>query len=631
MVWNIEFQCAGLIMALVVAAMCLRQKRLRFSAERAYTRLLSLVILSIISDIVSIFAINYIDVIGQTTTTLICKFYLLTIVMVACQAAFFAAAEVRYSFNTYLVYATYIPAILEVIVLCIFPIYLHNADGEIYSYGVPVIVTYVFCALYIAASTTMVVRLRKKITDKRRSAIYFWMASWVIVATIQFINNSLLLVSFIMALAVLYMYCKLENPEYHLDYATGVFNKKGFKLIMHENIRRHKKCAIVTIGITDTKVINEVFGNQTVEKIILHISEFADGIPNSTLFRIEETLFCMLFEDKEEAEKAIDLLQRRFSEPWEADDISCDVNATFSYIEDISSFNDEETLEEVIYYFAEESKKITTGEVLVVDNDELKRRAKNIEMQYTLDWALKNDSILVYYQPIYDIKAGKFSSLEALVRLKDQDGTIIGPDEFIEYSEKNGMILRLGETVFRKVCLFIQRSHIEKYGIEFIEVNLSTVQCMQVELSRMLKNIMGEYQVPPYRINFEITESAAMTSKRALDLNMKKLMEYGSSFSLDDYGSGYSNLSYVVSLPLRILKIDKLLTSGYFENEKVRIATVAAIEMAHKLEMKVVVEGVETEEQFLEFKKLDVEYIQGFYFSRPLPQDEVIEFIQRWL
>ncbi len=631
MVWNIEFQCAGLIMALVVAGMCQRQKRLRFSAERAYTRLLSLVILSIVSDIVSIFAINYMDVIGHLTTTVICKFYLLTIVMVACQAAFFAAAEVRYTFNSYLVYATYVPIILEIIILCIFPIYLHNTDGEIYSYGVPVIVTYVFCGLYIAASTTMVVKLRKKITDKRRSAIFFWMASWIIVATIQFINNSLLLVSFIMALAVLYMYCKLENPEYHLDYATGVFNKKGFNLIMHEKIKCRKTCSIVTISVTDTKIVNEVFGSQTVEKLILHISEFADGIPNSMLFRIEDTLFCMLFVDKIEAEKAIDLLQRRFAQAWVVDSVPFEVGAAFSFIDDISIFNDEETLEEIVYYFAEESKKIPTGEVLVVDNEELKRRTRNIEMQYTLDWALKNDGILVYYQPIYDIKAGKFSSLEALVRLKDQNGTIIGPDEFIEYSEKNGMILRLGEAVFRKVCLFVQRMHIENYGIEFVEVNLSTVQCMQAELSRMLKDIMGEYQVPPYRINFEITESAAMTSRRVLDMNMKSLLEYGSTFSLDDYGSGYSNLSYVVSLPLKILKIDRLLTSGYLENEKVRIATVAAIEMAHKLDMKVVVEGVETEEQFLEFKKLNVEYIQGFYFSKPLPQGEVIEFIQRWL
>ena len=156
------------------------------------------------------------------------------------------------------------------------------------------------------------------------------------------------------------------------------------------------------------------------------------------------------------------------------------------------------------------------------------------------------------------------------------------------------------------------------------------VQCIQTDMARILKNIMGEYQIPPYRINFEITETATGSSK-VIDKNMRELLDYGCSFSLDDYGSGYSNLTYVVNLPLKIIKIDKLITDSYFLSEKVRIATEYTIEMLHKLGMEIVVEGVDSEEKYLAFKKLNAEYIQGFYFSKPLPKDRVLNFIQEWL
>jgi EAL domain-containing protein (putative c-di-GMP-specific phosphodiesterase class I) len=220
--------------------------------------------------------------------------------------------------------------------------------------------------------------------------------------------------------------------------------------------------------------------------------------------------------------------------------------------------------------------------------------------------------------------------MEALVRLRDDKGTMVMPSDFIEYAEKNGMILKLGEAVFRKVCEFIQRMHVDEYGIEYIEVNLSVVQCMQTDMARILKNIMGEYQIPPYRINFEITETATGSGK-AIDKNMRELLDYGCSFSLDDYGSGYSNLTYVVNLPVKIIKIDKLITDNYFVSEKVRIATEYTIEMLHKLGMEIVVEGVDSEEKYLAFKKLNAEFIQGYYFSKPLPKDRVLNFIQEWL
>lgn len=631
MIWNIQFQCAALALAFVIAGMCLGQKRLNFAAERAFTKLLVFVIISIVCDILSIFAINYQDVIGLQLTEIACKLYLLSITLVGCQASWFSVAEIRHSFKKFWVNATAVPLLVELVVLFLSPIGIYAKDGELYTYGVPVYVTYGFCGLYLITTLIMVIRLRNKISDKRRSAIYFWMIVWLSVAVIQFLNNQLLVVSFAMSVGCMYMYVKLENPEYHLDFATNVFNKKGFSMIMAEHLKYGEKKSLVSFIVGDMNMVNEIFGTHAVEKIIIEISRFADKINDSTLFRLEDNLFCLCVDKPDEAEKILEEILKRFELPWEVGGVNIEISVSLSYIEDISNFKYVDELEEAVSYFARESLKRPNGDILLVNSNELSKRQRNVEIQHSLDWAFRNDSIEVYYQPIYNIKEGKFSALEALVRVRDENGTVIYPTDFIGFTEKNGMILRLGEIVFRKVCEFMQRMHIDEYGIEYVEVNLSVVQCMQDNLSRLLKSIMGEYQIPPFRINFEITETAAASSKKIIERNMKELMDYGCSFSLDDYGSGYSNLTYVVNMPIKIVKIDKLITDSYLSSEKVKIATDYTIEMLHKLGMQIVVEGVDSEEKFLAFKNLDVEFIQGFYFSRPLTKDKVLNYIQEWL
>lgn len=633
MVWNLNYQFAGLILMLVVIAMSVGQKRLNFSAEKSFVRLMILITASIMFDILSIFAINYKAAIGDVLCTLVCKLYLFSITCVACQSAWFTVAEIRYTFRRIWVNATVIPVIVEAVILFILPINIHLSyeAGEIYTYGLPVVITYAVCALYLIASLVVIIVLRDQINKKRRVSIAFWLVCWLITAIIQFANNQLLIVSFAMSIACVYMYLKLENPEYHLDFATNIFNKSGFNMIVSEMLSYDDHKSMVVFSVNELSRINEIFGSRAVEKLIVSIASFADNIKNSTLFRLEDNVFGLMLPDREAAESTVEILVKRFKKPWDIAGASIDIKTSMIFIEDILYFNDVDALAEVISYFIRESVSKQITEVIDINEEELKKRQHSIEIRNALEWAFKNDGIEVYYQPIYDIQAGKFVSLEALVRLRDENGTLIPPGEFIEHAEQNGMIIRLGNIVFTKVCDFIRRMHVEEYGIEFIEVNLSVVQCMQEELARTLENIMGEYQIPPYRINFEITESAAASSQSFLAKNMKELIDYGVGFSLDDYGSGYSNLAYVVELPLKIIKIDKSLVNSFFDSDKVRIATESTIRMIRSLGMKIVVEGVETEEVYTVFKNMGVDYIQGFYFSKPLPKEQVLNFIQEWL
>ena len=171
MVWNVHFQFAALTVAMVVAVMCFGQKRLNFAAERAFTKLLFGVIVSIVLDIASIFAINYRDVIGMDITQIVCKIYLLSITTVACLAAWFSVAEIRYTFRQFWINATAVPLVVEIIVLLFTPVKIFAEGNAIYTYGIPVLVTYAFCTLYIVSTFIMILLLREKINVKRRYAI----------------------------------------------------------------------------------------------------------------------------------------------------------------------------------------------------------------------------------------------------------------------------------------------------------------------------------------------------------------------------------------------------------------------------------------------------------------------------
>lgn len=632
MVWNISFQVAGLLICIVVAFMCLSQKRLNFRAERVFIMLLAGIIVCICLDILSIVAANIRNDIPSLLLQSAFEIYLFSIVVVSFLASRFAVAELSYNFKKRWKTMSWLPLVLELAILVIFKtsLFIDPEARSLYTYGVPVFTTYILCAIYLFTTFVFVVVLRDRIGKRRKAAMYFWILNWIVAATIQFFNNRLLIVSFAMSLSCLFMYCKLENPEYHLDDSIDVFNRKGFLMLMDECLttKRHKSLIVVSIGNLST--INEIFGNKIGGRVIEEVCEYLQNLPGSTLFKLEERVFVAAFDSASNVEVNSEKITRRMGSVWEVSDVKVHLMTGVSYLKDIGIFKDVEELEEIVYYFAALTRKQEISP-LNVDEEQLNLRKRTMEIQHSVEWALEHDSVEMFYQPIYNISAGRFTAMEALVRIRDENGKLLMPGDFIEFTEKNGMILRLGNVIFRKVCEFIQYNHIENYGIEYIEVNLSVVQCTQSDLAKELTNIMGEYQISPQRINLEITETAAVNTKDSLEKNMQDLLDYGTSFSLDDFGSGYSNLTYIVGMPLKIIKIDRSLTVEYDNSEKARIATDYSVKMIHDIGMEIVVEGIETEEQYANFKKLGVEYIQGYYFSRPLPGDRVLNYVQEWM
>ena len=164
-------------------------------------------------------------------------------------------------------------------------------------------------------------------------------------------------------------------------------------------------------------------------------------------------------------------------------------------------------------------------------------------------------------------------------------------------------------------------------GIEYLEINLSAIQCMRTDLADDFTKIIHSVGINPKMINLEITESKAISSTEVLINNMEKLRDIGVEFSLDDFGTGYSNLDYLLELPIKLVKFDRKMTQAYFESEKRRAVMGSVIDMIKAAGLEIVAEGVEEKNQLDELTRIDIDFIQGYYFSKPVPAQEFIRLV----
>ncbi len=252
-----------------------------------------------------------------------------------------------------------------------------------------------------------------------------------------------------------------------------------------------------------------------------------------------------------------------------------------------------------------------------------------VNKQQKIRDALNDDRIEVFLQPIYSTSEKCFVSAEALVRMRDREGKIVSPGDFIPVAESSGLIGQIGDRVFEKVCEYIQEGVMIKLGIHYIEVNLSIIQCEDSTLASRYAGIMRSYGIEPSAINLEITETGQMQDRDTLMQNLKMLHKTGCTFSLDDFGTGESNLNYIVEMPVDIVKFDRTMILSYFSNHKTKLMMEYVIKMIKGLQMKIVAEGVEESYQLEALEKLGVDYIQGYYFSKPVAKDEFVTFIEK--
>ncbi len=628
---NIYFQVCGVVILVLIMVMFSKRSVLDIPSFTAYRNLLISVFVCVCLDIESIFALNMADYEKSIFTAVVCRLYLISIAIVAYFILKYTICQMEDQIKHIKLTLWIVRIIIAAYMLLslFMPVLYHVERNGIYTYGAYVILTYFVAVLIVAICIVYLVSLWRHMKSEKSRSVAFVLFCLCMATAIQFFNNELLLISFSLSVAMMYMYIYLENPNDYIDKVSGIFNLDAADIFLNNRLEKNDHINFITIEITGIKFINETFGSELGNELLKTVGQFLASINDTFAFRMSGAVFSVAFFGSEKKfNQIVHTIEQRFKENFSILDIDTVLPVRYCIFKHNNiKLSIPEKIELIRYFMNDKEIKETDGKI-IIDETAIQERFNKQKIEKALNDAINNGEVIVNYQPIYNNKLDKFTSAEALMRIKDKDGKFIPPDIFIPIAEKNGLIIKLGMNLFEQVCELIQKNDLQNTSLKYIEVNLSVIQCMQQDLADKLLMTMKKYDVPPSFINFEITETAASNSESTLLSNMKKLLGENSSFSLDDYGSGYSNINYVLDLPISLIKYDKNMIWSYFDNEKGRVILNYTVNMTKELNLKSLAEGVETKEQYEQIKQLGIEYTQGFYFSKPLPPDEFVKKIK---
>lgn len=501
-----------------------------------------------------------------------------------------------------------------------------------YTRGPLFFMMYVATVLYVIYDIIYIIRYRKLFNFSKILTISAVIPIGITAMLVQMVIPTALVEMFGGAVSLLIISIGIQRPEDYIDSFTLLMKHSAYANDMKRNFYNEKRVNIIMLNIGNFRAIQSMMGFDSATQALKDVADKIREVNRklhgyADLYYLDNGRFRMVFYGKNihNAEPVAEALNRELKEKRNLNGL--DINLT-PYIV-LASCPEEITDFKTLMTFGADfhEKNHYTGQVMkageLYDKNQLTIQ-NNIDA--IIDRALEEGSFQVYYQPIYSISYGKFVSAEALIRLFDPQYGFISPELLITAAERNGAIHRIGEFVFEQVCQFIASDEFTRLGLDYIEVNLSVAQCMNSDLPETLLAIMKKYNVPSDKVNLEITETAAAYAQNVLTENLERLTEAGISFSLDDYGTGYSNMMRVIQMPLKIIKLDKSFVDEN-SNPKMWIFLENTVKMIKDMNMEIVVEGVETQEMLDAFSRLQCDFIQGYFFSKPIPRKDFIAFI----
>ena len=324
-------------------------------------------------------------------------------------------------------------------------------------------------------------------------------------------------------------------------------------------------------------------------------------------------------QDNSKSDKIREEISMRFSHGWRAgSDVDLYLEPKFVQFADGVDFSNSKKIASALFAAFKEAENLESVNILITD-ETLKGIEETTRIKRAVEYAVENNSVEMFLQPLMDSNDYRLVGAEALARIRDENGNLIPPGLFIPIAEKNGRINSMGEQMFEKACEFIHNHDIEKIGISWINVNLSPIQFLRPDLNKRFSQILGKYKVPAEKIHLEITEES-MIDYALLQKQIQSMRSSGFQFVLDDYGSGYSNMSRLKKCPFINIKLDMGIVRDYFKDrDKILPSLVQAFK---QMNFTVTAEGVENLEMVEIMKKIGCDFLQGFYFSKPLPAEE---------
>ena len=428
---------------------------------------------------------------------------------------------------------------------------------------------------------------------------------------------------------------EMEHLAYH-DALTGLPNRPLFmdRLIMSvaQASRSNQKLAVFFLDLDRFKDINDSLGHSTGDGLLKAVAErihrcIREGDTVARLGGDEFTLLIPRIDHVEDAAKIAQKIIETLKIPFSILDHELFVTTSVG----ISVYPDDGTDPETLVRNADTAMYRAKDQGR--DNYQLYTPAMNaralerLALENMLRKALSHRELVLYYQPVADMKTKNVVGVEALIRWRHPERGLISPAHFIPVAETSGLIIPIGEWVLRTACKQIKLWHKRIDPELTVAVNLSARQFQQPNFTEQIAEVLEETGLAPRYLELEITESSAMQNAENTIYTLRELKALGVRIAMDDFGTGYSSLSYLKRFPIDTLKLDQSFVRDITTDPSDAAIATAVIAMAHSLDLRVIGEGVETEEQFAFLLKQKCDYIQGYLFSPP----QAVESLEAYL
>lgn len=406
-----------------------------------------------------------------------------------------------------------------------------------------------------------------------------------------------------------------------MDGRTGMLNKQGFSSLVTPLFEVRHPFSMGFLMVDNYHELEKIYGFTRLESRLTILTDFLKQHSGCVFSRLDNLLFCFMPANShsETDWKALlrDLEEDALSSYLKQEGIGIRFQVKIGMLncpQDVESFEGLMELIDVAAQLPMERER----EVFRLSSTDIMKLRRRRQIDEAVRSAVRDESLFLVYQPIYDVANERFVSAEALLRMRTEQLGFVSPGEFIRVAEENGSILQLTQYVVESACQMINTAKMKDLRLKRIHVNLSAIDCAQGDLASRILDCIRRNGVDTGMLSTEITETAFGSLPESILANLTDLSRAGVDIMLDDFGTGYSNLNRLYSMPLDVVKVDKSLVDDILTSEPARIVMENTIQMMKRLNKKVLVEGVETKEQAEYLIAQGVNYIQGYYYAKPM-------------
>lgn len=636
---NLSYDIVTLVIILCISFVFFFEKNINNTRSRIFIVMLINVLLLTILDIIMALIANYEIAVPYSI------YYYIAV------AHFILHAFVSYFYLMYISHAaekddgiTSKRRLLFTIPLLIFFVVLFTNDntGWLFSISDQLSLTYgplysictiLYFAFYFITGSVIAHIKAKDFSHRELYVMDIAIGIYVASVAIQKLFPTTLIECFGAGLFLLLLLLSIQDCSELVDRLTGLFNRKEFTAYINRCAEKNKNFTVVLLSLDDMSFVNRLFGSDINGRILSAVSSYLISLSNKdNCYYLGNNCFGITLSNKKRHQNIDDIarsINKRFRQVWEINHYSIDISFHGGYI----IYPDDQLSLATVFDYVDYMYTMTDlehrnmiyplKELNIVDHHQ------ELLIVETINEIIETRDLNISYQTIYSTKLRKSIGIEAFYHLSNPLLDTIERGDIRSIAAKAGLIVPLESVYIEKVCESIRDKGISNYKDLLVFIKLSTAQSFQLKYPEEFLNSLIKYDIDPSVICFEISEENLNNFSPELRTNIVLLTRSGVNFALDDCGLGYSNIIDFLELPFKYCKIGRDIVQKSTTSNKSRIAVEGVISLIKALKMNVIIEGMETREKITRFSNYGVEYMQGYYFSKVGPAEEIFELLDK--